>query len=467
MRTYGANVDEMTKANGDFRQGSAQLQTSTQTISARLGETFWLGPAATTFANRWSTIHAPGLLRVGTSLETCARSLARNRDEQVRASAGGTVAGTAVAGTATLPAAPSSPPTSLSVRDRMTANRIQMQTELANGTGDIALIKKLLDSHVDVLIWDPQHGRIATVQGDIATAALVVITVPGTGANIEQYTADGKETARAKQIKDAAEATGKSTAVIAWLGYDAPQISLKNSPADESMAIDGGKQLAAFVNGLGLRNDQSVGVLGHSYGSTVAGHAATDGMRVDNLVVIGSPGLGVNSRGALGLAPGADVFSMRLPLDPIGGLSAFGTDPSAAIFGATRLAGSSDALFTHSDYWDGGNLDQLIKALTDGTPKTVVGPQTFGEAVIAQDQTIQGIKNRVIDAVQPVLPRPVEAVVDTLQGADQKIHGFVQTVATESVDITIEVTEKVGEKIGDVAVDATSGIIHSVGGLFD
>jgi pimeloyl-ACP methyl ester carboxylesterase len=468
MSAYGANTGQLDAAKSAFLVGSMQLETTCRSVTELLSQTFWLGPAASGFVDRWNHVHAPSLRRSSQSLDECAQSLARNREEQLRASAAtGGVAGAATSATQTSPTSPTgrgpTTPGTVSAADRIAANRRQMEAELASGAGDTALLKQLLDGNVKVLLWDPKNGHIATLQGDLESADYVIITVPGTGANANQYTLAGKETERAELLLQTATNTNKKTAVIAWLGYDAPQLSVTNSPAEGSMAVEGGKNLANFVANLGLADGQKLGVLGHSYGSTVVGYAAANGMPVDNLVVIGSPGVGVNSVGDLGLQPGAQMFAMRLDRDPVGALGAFGTDPSSIVFGAQRLDGTTNQFMSHSDYWNATNIQQLAGALTDGKPKTVIGPQSAGEFAVAGPQALAGVVNRGVDTIQPILPAPAEWVVDSAQGVHQKINGVVQTVAVGTVDTTVYATKAVAGAVVETTESAVEDLTEFVG----
>jgi Alpha/beta hydrolase len=193
MRAYGANIEEMSRTQQAFTAGTRQLESSTRIITSLIGQTYWLGPVATTFVDQWNSVHAPALRRVGAILEGCAHTVVVNRDEQIQASADGGGVERSLVGPRF-----GQPQSAPSIADRVAANRKQMEADLASGVGDATLIKELLKDNVKVLVWDPQHGRIATVQGDIDTAELVVITVPGTGAKVSQYTAHGKETERAR-----------------------------------------------------------------------------------------------------------------------------------------------------------------------------------------------------------------------------------------------------------------------------
>ena len=72
-------------------------------------------------------------------------------------------------------------------------------------------------------------------------------------------------------------------------------------------------------------------VIGHSYGSLVVGKAAARGMNsdVDNVVFVGSPGVGVGDPEDLGPYNGGafNVWVGEAPSDPIADLGRFGGDP--------------------------------------------------------------------------------------------------------------------------------------------
>lgn len=86
------------------------------------------------------------------------------------------------------------------------------------------------------------------------------------------------------------------------MGYDAPD----NTPwgeggfdarevLDEDAATEGGELLADDLDGLRASADDRshLTLIGHSYGSTTAGHAAHDQpVDVDDIVFLGSPGVG-------------------------------------------------------------------------------------------------------------------------------------------------------------------------------
>jgi hypothetical protein len=137
-------------------------------------------------------------------------------------------------------------------------------------------------------------GRAIVAAGNPDTATNVATYVPGTGARLEM--AGGDIDRSDKMLASATKAGSPSTSVITWIGYEAPQ-SLP-SAASESYAEGAKKDLDRFQDGLRTTHEGPPShntVLGHSYGSTVIGHTAhTEHINADELVVAGSPGVGVH-----------------------------------------------------------------------------------------------------------------------------------------------------------------------------
>jgi Alpha/beta hydrolase len=344
--------------------------------------------------------------------------------------------------------------------DRIAANRVQMERDLSSGKGDLAILKSLLASNTQVILYRPEDGQIAIVHGNIATANTVIVTVPGTGTQMSNYVEGGIENSRAYQLQQRAhQVSGQHIAVVAWLGYQAPQWNVAENPGKTSFASEGGVSLSSFGAGLGILTSQRLTAVGHSYGSTVVGYGARNGLAADNIVVLGSPGMSVNKVGALNLRSGAEVFAMRSTLDPVGGLSAFGTEPTSSAFGAQRLASNSDGLFTHSDYWTHDNLNQIALAATDGKPKVVLGPQSPGEALTYPNQFLGGYLNNGIDSIQKHIPTPLDGLVDKTQQTSQTIMGIGNTLITEGVDVGI----KAGREIAGAVVDAGDAVVDGIG----
>lgn len=216
-------------------------------------------------------------------------------------------------------------------------------------------------------------GRAIVAMGNPDTSANLCTYVPGTKANLAGV---GDEMVRADRMANAAKAAGsKSTSTIAWIGYDAPQDPLLDAPFD-SYADGAKKDLDRFQDGLRATHEGPRShnvVLGHSYGSTVIGHAARDErLDVDDVVFVGSPGVGVDKIEDLHIPPDRvhatvaendiirqsnnphsfdDPLERSLdihgpdPADPRFGGKPFTSDPGTASW----PLGSEAA---HSEYWE-------------------------------------------------------------------------------------------------------------------
>ncbi len=208
-------------------------------------------------------------------------------------------------------------------------------------------------------------GRAIVSVGNPDTADNVLTYVPGTG---EQLSSAGGGLNRADEMaEDAAlEAGGEITSVVYWYGYDAPD----SIPAAgrESYAEDGGPILDRFQSGLRATHDGESPsrntVLGHSYGSTVIGHAARGSdFDADAVVFVGSPGVGVDHVSELTGVHADQVWATTAKHDVIGLVpdwgSTHGKDPSEADFGARVFASDQGSFFdmtgAHSAYWEAKN----------------------------------------------------------------------------------------------------------------
>jgi pimeloyl-ACP methyl ester carboxylesterase len=191
-------------------------------------------------------------------------------------------------------------------------------------------------------------GRLVEVLGDLTTASRVVILIPGvdtTLSNFDSGLGDVERRAPAWQARQLYRQLPAGSAVVAWLGYDPPE-GVRRAALREDRAASGALALERFVGGLvATRPDLGITVVGHSYGSIVAGRAAAHlPAQVTDIVAIGSPGMGVADRAELGgtarvwagsapddwtrKLPGIRVFGLghgRLPIDP-----AFGALPLPA-----------------------------------------------------------------------------------------------------------------------------------------
>ena len=110
------------------------------------------------------------------------------------------------------------------------------------------------------------------------------------------------------------------TAVIAWLGYDTPELL---NAISKGRAVEYGSELRSFVDS--LPDDAHVTVVAHSYGTVLAGEAASRGLAADELVLVGSPGTRFDHATEAELEPGAQVFAGVSHSDYVVGRTGYGS----------------------------------------------------------------------------------------------------------------------------------------------
>ena len=234
---------------------------------------------------------------------------------------------------------------------------------------------------------DVSCARTCCAVGNPDTADNVATYVPGMGTDIGNM---GKDIERGDTMAaDARRADpSEDTAVIMWLGYDAPDgLSAATS---EEYATDATDNLRRFQEGLratheGERSHNTV--IGHSYGSLVVGHTASedvtgdgraDGIAADELVFVGSPGVSVDDASELGMDPD-NVWATRAKWDIIRAVpdwGGHGQDPSFPEFGGRRFESDpgdpDNERAAHSGYWRPGNKarENMAEIIT-GQPEKV------------------------------------------------------------------------------------------------
>jgi WXG100 family type VII secretion target len=228
-------------------------------------------------------------------------------------------------------------------------------------------------------IYEPDKfggaGRAAIAIGDPDAAANTAVVVPGTSHSVTEGWLKSDDAANIFNETRAAD-HGRSTSVIAWMGYDAPDSLFDPQVGQTGLAHQGGQQLAADVNALSATHNDGVPThitaIGHSYGSTtVADAAAGYGMRVNDVVLVGCPGTDmVQDASDFHLPDGGQVFVGSASTDPItmlGGMGqahvpgtdvtvALGADPSYDDFGSTRFKAEVPGITwnDHSHYYQPG-----------------------------------------------------------------------------------------------------------------
>jgi pimeloyl-ACP methyl ester carboxylesterase len=163
---------------------------------------------------------------------------------------------------------------------------------------------------------------------------------------------------------------------VLWLGYDAPEWL---SAADPAAARDGADDLDRFQDGLRATAAGPPAhhtVVGHSYGSLLVGTAAREhGLAVDDVVFVGSPGVGADHASGLGI-PVGHVWASTARWDIINATALadrapewldrdvtrdrwHGTDPGHPDFGARTFTSDEGSwrnpVAAHNAYFEEGN----------------------------------------------------------------------------------------------------------------
>ena len=204
-------------------------------------------------------------------------------------------------------------------------------------------------------------ARVAVAVGDVDRAAHVAVVVPGFTTTVE------RDLTGADRVS--ADLADQSRRAATLVGDHRDSVVLRAS------AEAGAGGLATFLRG--LPSDQHVTLVGHSYGSTTAGLAVARGdTGVDDLVVLGSPGLGADTSTELGLPP-RHVHVLEADEDPVADLGWFGRDPSG-LPGVDRLSTDDVELpdgrtgrrsVGHSGYLVPGTTSQWnVAAVVAGAP---------------------------------------------------------------------------------------------------
>jgi hypothetical protein len=192
------------------------------------------------------------------------------------------------------------------------------------------------------------QGRAAVVLGDLATADYVTYLVPGMFFTVDGQLNDWTDDAARiydEQVswlnligKTEADEASKTVAVVAWMGYQTPDLT---NISNLELAGEGRDAERAG-------NEPHVAIIAHSYGSTAALMALTEyDFEVDALAVVGSPGSAAQSVDELHVRDG-NVFVGEAAWDPVPNTAFFGSDPGSDSYGAHQInvSGGID-LITH------------------------------------------------------------------------------------------------------------------------
>ncbi|HEY3502230.1 MAG TPA: alpha/beta hydrolase [Actinocatenispora sp.] len=271
------------------------------------------------------------------------------------------------------------------------------------------------------LAFDPSGaGRAAEVFGDPTTATHVAVLVPGGRNGLDTFNS------LANDARLLADTAGPDTAVIAWLGYDAG-----GAGTGPAQARAGASALRRFLAGLAptLRPTTRVVVVGHGFGTVLVAAALRAGYQPDDVVFVGSAGLGERIRSVADLRParpdtlpgpvltadpGTRLWAMRAPGDAVAYSRAYGADP-ADFADVTRLETQGGTEVTgHGRYYAVGSesLDNLARVASGRLTEVSVTDTTLDEELMLAGLDQPG-------AVAPPAPAPtpvaaLDGVLDTV-----------------------------------------------------
>ena len=171
----------------------------------------------------------------------------------------------------------------------------------------------------NLLAWSPEgDGQVVEVFGNLDTAEHIAVMVPGITNTVANF--DDALSSNSKALWLEASEIDQEVAVIAWLGYDTPGIL---DSVSKATARDWQDDLRSFV--ASFDSEAHVTLVAHSYGSVLAGEAALNGLAVDELVLVGSPGTSLDHATDARLEPDAQVWAAVSDTDFIVGRASWGS----------------------------------------------------------------------------------------------------------------------------------------------
>ncbi|NNJ05687.1 hypothetical protein HHX38_16300 [Streptomyces sp. PKU-MA01144] len=209
-------------------------------------------------------------------------------------------------------------------------------------------------------IADEGTGRAIVAYGNPDTSRNVAAYVPGLGTALDGDFARN-DLKRAHDTAVLARKHDPSSTSVVWLGYDPPQLGevdaetlLSNTEVmSAERAERGAPAYNSFMRGLGATNEHEephLTAIGHSYGSRLVGAATQEHGGIpgaDDIVLLGSPGVGVDRAQDLGV--GKDhVFVGAAENDPVSRLPS----KKEAVAGAVLMGGGPLLSYLAADIAD-------------------------------------------------------------------------------------------------------------------
>ncbi|NYE94717.1 uncharacterized protein YukE [Psychromicrobium silvestre] len=357
----------------------------------------------------------------------------------------------------------------------------ERRAEINQALGTIEQIRKSVEKvessgeQAQVLLFDDsQHPpRAAVGVGNADTASNVGVFTPGIGSEpdtkLNGYVNDMLALKRRTDRLNMTTGSNDSTALIAWIGYDAPAgtddgwVQVAKEAPDPRYGQQGAPVLAHFAEGLDAANpDSNLTAIGHSYGSFVTGLAVQETSVFDNMVVFGSPGLGTSDADNLRV-PDGHSFVLEAKDDPIADLGAFGDDPN-------QLSGIDD-LSTASSSHGSASSGHGQYLQTDSTSQYNIAAVVAGRS----DLAVHGDNSGAGDAVRGLVG--LGTGVDIARGGTEGAIDGASHGGDVGEDIAGTPGRVVGTVVGgtvgavdgavDSAVNDVKGVVKGIKGLFD
>ncbi|MDR6171136.1 alpha/beta hydrolase [Curtobacterium sp. SORGH_AS_0776] len=237
---------------------------------------------------------------------------------------------------------------------------------------------------VSFIDGQPPLGAVSI--GDLDTAANVSYLVPGMGTTLEDTTVLMKASSNVIATQQLSEG-GRDTAMVTWIGYDAPRNALTTGDLGVFGLADaaaGADRLAADLGGFrATRPDAHLNVVAHSYGSTTASitlHERAD-LGVGSFVTLGSAGIPghIPNAGAIHAERMyAAQAEERFNVAHIGQVLSYPEriDPTFKPFGATEIDAShvngSSAVNVHDLYVNPNGADDADHGYLDLDTNTLI-----------------------------------------------------------------------------------------------
>ncbi len=355
---------------------------------------------------------------------------------------------------------------------RYAANRAAVSALLDSGLVEDAGLRKWLQSLLEPgpdgtprQIWsfslpeDGDEGRVIEVWGDLAGAEHVAILVPGMGSTAENF--DDRVGTRARNLLRAATSLGSGpVAVVGWFDYDAPDDLPSLEVVHDSRARVGALDLNRFLGLLPPRPGRHLTLIGHSFGSVLVGAAMSGTLAplVDDVLVMGSPGTGVDSVKDFS-APGTEFYTMEAPLDPIPDLDWFGTNPNELESGFRRV--ETGPARGHSSYLSEGSegLDNAALIVTGRGDEASVRGRSAADWLEEGSLQLDHLRDRMREAVpDSVIPGGVDdEVLDRITqvlAAGDSISDFISETVTDAVRAAGDLA-----RLGQLVADSFVGTV--------